>query len=605
MKTTLLTICLLNLTSVFVYGQVYKGQFDFSKIPGPVHHYQEEYTFDTALNAVAWTGQKKGLHVSFASTDESYFRTEVPLLENETSSFEGNAWKGERLNAEILVWSPDTLNQVRFTISDLQNNNGKRIDKKNVRINMIRYVVSNYPYGTKEASCGASSYKDLYLMPDRFEEFDRFDVPGKTVRPLWLSLDVPAETEAGIYNGTIEVRAANHSATLNFKVNVQKQLLPKPHEWQHRLDLWQNPWVVAWKNNLKPWSEEHKLLLKKHLKLYADAGGKYITTYGVHSPWSDDSYMIEGTMIEWIKGKDGTWKFDYGIFDQYVQLAMSVGIDKAITFYTPFPRPLRFRYKDEKTGNYLYESWPADSKEYKSFWNIFLTDFKKHLEQKGWFEKTYIGVNENVMEETMTVIKVVKENSEKWKITYAGDWHKELENLLDDYCYVYGKESDVDVVKQRSARGFTTTFYVCCTPPYPNNFVFSPPIEGRWMGWYSIAHGYDGFLRWAYDAWPADPLRDARHDYWPAGDCYLVYPGGNSCVRFEKLREGFVDYEKIRILREEASKSQDRIVQDLLRQLNQHLQKFLVEKDFDTKKIIADVTKGKKIVEELSDRLAK
>ena len=95
------------------------------------------------------------------------------------------------------------------------------------------------------------------------------------------------------------------------------------------------------------------------------------------------------------------------------------------------------------------------------------------------------------------------------------------------------------------------------------------------------------------------------HDYWPAGDCYLVYPGGNSCVRFEKLREGFVDYEKIRILREEASKSQDRIVQDLLRQLNQHLQKFLVEKDFDTKKIIADVTKGKKIVEELSDRLAK
>jgi hypothetical protein len=288
----------------FVYGQVYKGQFDFSKIPGPVHHYQEEYTFDTALNAVAWTGQKKGLHVSFASTDESYFRTEVPVLENETSSFEGNAWKGERLNAEILVWSPDTLNQVRFTISDLQNNNGKRIDKKNVRINMIRYVVSNYPYGTKEASCGASSYKDLYLMPDRFEEFDRFDVPGKTVRPLWLSLDVPAETEAGIYNGTIEVRATNHRATLNFKVNVQKQLLPKPHEWQHRLDLWQNPWVVAWKNNLRPWSEEHKLLLKKHLKLYADAGGKYITTYGVHSPWSDDSYMIEGTMIEWIKGKE-------------------------------------------------------------------------------------------------------------------------------------------------------------------------------------------------------------------------------------------------------------------------------------------------------------
>jgi hypothetical protein len=605
MKKTLLIICLSNLIIAVAYEQVYKGQVGFSKIPAPGHHYQEEYTFDTTLNVAAWTAQKKGLHVSFASTDESYFRSEVPELKNETSTFEGTAWRGERLNAEVLVWSPDSLNQVRFIVNDLQNKNGKLIAKKNMRVNMVRYVISNYPYSTKEATCGASPYKDLYLLPDRFEEFDRFDVPGRTVRPVWLSLDIPAETEPGIYNGTIEVRSENYNSTLNFRVNVQKQLLPKPHEWKHRLDLWQNPWVVAWENNLKPWSEEHKLLLKKHLKLYADAGGKYITTYGVQSPWSGDSYMIEGTMIEWIKQKDEKWKFDYEIFDEYVQLAMSVGIDKAITFYTPFPRPLRFRYMDEKTGNYLYESWPADSKEYKTFWNIFLTDFKKHLEQKGWFEKTYIGVNENVMEETMTVIRVVKENSRKWKITYAGNWHKELEDLLDDYCYVYGEESGVDVVKRRSAKGFTTTFYVCCTPPYPNNFVFSPPIEGRWMGWYSTAHGYDGFLRWAYDAWPADPERDARHDYWPAGDCYLVYPGGNSCIRFEKLREGIVDYEKIRILREEASTSDDKTVQDLMKQLDQHLKIFLAEKDFDTKKITADVAKGKKIIEELSDKLAK
>jgi len=76
--------------------------------------------------------------------------------------------------------------------------------------------------------------------------------------------------------------------------------------------------------------------LKKHLKLYADAGGSYITTYAVHSPWSDNSYRIEGTMIEWIKRKDG-WKFDYTIFDQYVQLAMEVGIDKAITMMPGLP----------------------------------------------------------------------------------------------------------------------------------------------------------------------------------------------------------------------------------------------------------------------------
>lgn len=598
-----LIACLSHLFIGYASGQVYKGQIDPAKIPGPAAHYQQEFTFDTTLNAAAWTKQSKGLHVSFASTDELYFRTEVPELEQESVSWQATAWEGERLNAQILVWSTDTLQQLRFSPGNLSNGKGNVIDKKNLDLKLVRYVVSNYPYAAKDATCGESPYKNVYLMPDRFEDFGRFDLPGKTVRPVWLSLDIPASTVAGIYTGNIEVRSEDYSGTLKISVTVQNQLLPAPHEWKHRLDLWQNPWVVAWKNNLEPWSPEHMLLLKEHLKLYADAGGSYITTYGVHSPWSDNSYMIEGTMIEWIKRKEGGWKFDYGIFDKYVQLAMSVGIDKAITIYTPVPWGFRFRYLDEKTGNYVYESWAPDSKAFKSFWDVFLTDLKKHLQQKGWFEKTYIGINENPMEQTLAAIKVIKDHSKSWKITYAGDWHKELDGLLDDYCFLYGKESDTEVVKKRKARGQTTTYYVCCNPPMPNNFVFSPPIEGRWLGWYTSAHGYDGFLRWAYDAWPAHPERDARHVYWPAGDCFVVYPGGNSCIRYEKLREGIVDFEKIRILRQLATGSQDVSVKKLLNQLNDHLKTFLTEKDFDSKKITADIAKGKKLLEQLSEKL--
>ena len=593
----------ISFISITSFAQVYKGQVEFAKIPVPAQHYQEEYTFDTTVNMAAWTTQAKKLHLSFAPTDESYFRREVPELKNETLSWEGVAWRGERLNTEILAWSPDTINQVRFILSDLKNEKGNVLSKNIVQLNMVRYVIGNYPYGAKNVTCGVSPYPNLYLMPDRFESFDRFDIPGKTVRPVWLSFDIPAATIAGTYSGTIEVLSENFSTKLNLKVHVQNQMLPKPHEWKHRLDLWQNPWVVAWKNNLKPWSEEHKMLLKKHLQLYADAGGKYITTYAVNSPWSDNSYLNEGGMIDWIKRTDGSWKFNYNIFDQYVQLAMSAGIDKAITVYTPVPGGYRFNYIDERTGNNMIVSWAPGSKEFKNSWNVFLTDLKKHLEQKGWFEKTYIGINENAPDETLAAINVVKQNSKKWKITYAGDWHKELDSLLDDYCFLIGKESDVNVVKQRRARGLTTTYYNCCNPPVPNNFVFSPPVEGRWLGWYTSAHKYDGYLRWAYDAWPADPMRDARHELWPAGDCYLVYPGGTSCVRFEKIREGIVDYEKIRIVREKALKSTDKSVKYLIQQLDMHLETLLSEKDFDTKKITVDVNKGKKIIEQLSEKL--
>lgn len=588
---------------VLAWGQVYPGQLEYSKVPVPQPHYQQEYTFDTTVDKAAWAAQKAGLQVSFGSTDQLYMRSEVPQVK-ENLVWEETGWRGERLNAQILVWSPDTLRQVRFTVNNLVNEKGKTLDKNNAKLDLVRYVVSNYPYGAKDVTCGASPYKDLYLMPDRFEPFERFELPGKTVRPVWLTLDIPQNTEPGVYSGTIDVKSQNHSARLNVKIRVQSQVLPKPYDWKHRLDLWQNPWVVARYNQLEPWSEQHKSLLKQYLKHYANAGGKYITTYAVHSPWADNSYMIEESMIEWTKKRNGSWAFDYSIFDQYVQLAMDAGIDKAITIYTAVPWGNRFRYMDEATGNYVYESWAPGTDSFSTMWNIFLTDLQTHLERKGWMEKTYIGINENPMDQTLAAIKVIKNHSKKWKITYAGDWHKGLNDLLDDYCFLYGKESSVEIAKERAAKGFTTTFYVCCNPPVPNNFVFSPPIEGRWISWYSAAHQYDGFLRWAYDAWTGDVSRDARHTAWPAGDCFLVYPGGQSSIRFEKLREGFVDYEKIRILKELAAKSNDKNVKALWKTLEQHLNVFLQEKDFNTAKIIKDVEKGRQLVDQLSDRLA-
>jgi hypothetical protein len=229
----------------------------------------------------------------------------------------------------------------------------------------------------------------------------------------------------------------------------------------------------------------------------------------------------------------------------------------------------------------------------------------EHLKKKGWFEKTYIGINENPMEETLAAIKVVKENSAKWRITYAGDWHPELNGLLDDYCYLSGKESTPEVVKDRAAKGFTTTFYVCCNPPKPNNFLFSPPIEGRWISWYASAYGYSGFLRWAYDAWTQDPVRDARHGTWAAGDCYLVYPGANSGIRYEKLREGIADYEKIRILKELASTSSNSEVKALMQKLDAHLKTLTTEHGFNEDMLKAQIYDGQKMIQELSDLLVR
>lgn len=82
-------------------------------------------------------------------------------------------------------------------------------------------------------------------------------------------------------------------------------------------------------------------------------------------------------------------------------------------------------------------------------WNIFLTDFKFHLEAKSWLDITYIGINENPMEETLAAIHVVRNHDKCWKITYAGNWHKELDGLLDDYSFLYGEEPTIAEQKAR------------------------------------------------------------------------------------------------------------------------------------------------------------
>jgi len=100
-------------------------------------------------------------------------------------------------------------------------------------------------------------------------------------------------------------------------------------------------------------------------------------------------------------------------------------------------------------------------------------------------------------------------------------------------------------------------------------------------------------------------MRDARYGSWAAGDCYLVYPGGNSCIRFEKLREGIVDYEKISIIRELAAKSTSASVKNLMVAFDAHLQTLNDEKSFKEEKLKNDVEKGREMIAELSNKLSK
>ncbi len=502
----------------------------------------------------AWRGLDQQPHVSFVTTDETFERHRVPAIRQEIQSWSGMAWRGERVHAQVLVWSRTPLSQLRVVPGPLTGAAGETIPATAMRIRFVRYVLSELPSASRQTHCDEIDAKNAYLVPDLLDPLSRFDLPGSTTRPFWITIDVPRSTHPGTFSGIVQLRAENgYTLPLQLNLEVQGGTVPVPADWDFRVDFWQNPWAVAHQHRVVPWSEAHLAILRQHLRALADMGQTYVSAYITHSPWKDDTYIPDGTMVEWIRESDGSFTFDYTIFDTYVELAMSCGINDAICCFTLVPWNGRVRYLDKTSGEYRWATWAMDSPEYERFWRAFLSDLRQHLVRRQWFSKTYLEVNERSLEDTLRSVQIARADSPHWKLTYAGNYHRELVDVIDDLCTVIGSEIPASEVTARRGRHQTSTFYVACTPAFPNNFPFSPPAENVWMGWHAAAMGLDGFLRWAWDNWPEDPTRDARHIRFPAGDTFLVYPGPLHSIRMERLREGFVDFEKLLIVRRQLA----------------------------------------------------
>lgn len=93
-------------------------------------------------------------------------------------------------------------------------------------------------------------------------------------------------------------------------------------------------------------------------------------------------------MITRIKKVDGSWFYDYAVFDKWVEFMMNeIGIRKQINCYTIIPWNLQFDYYDEATNRILFINTKPGDSAYNDYWGAFLKDFSKHLRKKGWFEK--------------------------------------------------------------------------------------------------------------------------------------------------------------------------------------------------------------------------
>lgn len=511
-KLLLLALCFFSCT-------IFAQDMSFSK-PGKT--YYPELPNPAKTSVEEWSKVDGNINVNFASDNVRYPRERVPVI-SPGNTWNETAWRGEKVHTQILVWTKKSIPELRFKTGDLVNEKGNRINGKSIKAAFVRYTMSdNFKGG---CSHGKPEVYDSSLVADPIDIIEKIPVAANTVQPVWLNIQVPPDIPAGKYSGTISI-IADKNYDLKISLNVLNHLLPPPSQWKYDLDLWQYPAPIARIHDVKLWSDEHFELMRPYYTYLASAGQKVITANIIEQPWGlTHVHFDDPTLVKWIKKIDGSWIYNYTMFDRYISFVMNCGINQRINCYTMITWDLSYIFFDEALGKNSTITLKPGTDEFIKFWSGMIEDFTKHLKEKGWFDKTAIAFDERPIESMKAVISLLKKIDPKWKIALAADeYHPEFGSDIYDYSIASYLKFGQAILDQRKAEGKPSTFYTACVEEHPGPYTFSFPAENAWLGWHAARDGYTGYLFWAYNTWVSDPLHDARWRRYPSGTLFEFYP---------------------------------------------------------------------------------
>lgn len=384
--------------------------------------------------------------------------------------------------AQAVISSDTELEDVTLSVSDLSN--GKSgIKSGNISVQFVSFVVSDLLDTTKYGQCGQRQDKSEWgevLVADVLDLKESMNIPAGRKQPVWMTVNVPSNAKPGKYRGKLTVSSSNaKSRSLPVELIVSDHILPPDSDWAFHLDLWQNPYSVARYENVPLWSDAHFEAMRPVMKMLADAGQKSVTTTIMNRPWNGQTEDAFGSMVTKIRRIDGTWLYDYTIFDRWVEFMFSLGIDRQINCYSMIPWALQFDYIDQATSSPATFQAAPGSEEYNEYWGAFIADFARHLKAKGWFEKTMIAMDERPLESMQAVLGLIRKVEPAFKISLAGNYHEPVIYDIVDFSETFsGKQEFPESAKaKRKELGLTTTFYTCCAEAHPNMFVISNPDE--------------------------------------------------------------------------------------------------------------------------------
>ncbi len=305
-------------------------------------------------------------------------------------------------SGQVVLSAPKPIQGLEVRTSDLvQSKGGGRIPSSYVQ---IRYAL---PDGSPCAAERAH-YKNAKLLR-RFDGLEE-TLPAQATRieesegitqPVWVTVNVPRDTRPGDYTGTLSV-SVNGSEPIEVPVAlyVADFALPCPKDFVSYLSLAHSPETIALKYSLPLWSQAHWALEEKAFEFLGQVG-----TNSVFIPLIANTHFgNDHGMVYWIKKKDGTYTYDYTVFEKYLDLAIKhLGKNLVVCFYVWDPKeayrnpreciPLHVTVQDHHTGELSLMPAPTwDSPQSAPFWKPVFDRLKEHLATRDMLKSMAVGM---------------------------------------------------------------------------------------------------------------------------------------------------------------------------------------------------------------------
>ena len=463
------------------------------------------------------------------------------VLKGERYSYQIAYKSSEKFFAEIVIDSP--LSQF-------------------ITVRSVGNVPSELP--VYESDCEFCERNEPGLFPDVLFpiENNRVLIKRQNYYALWITADLPKDTDAGDYEIKIKLKKDGETISENiFGLHVINAVLP---EQKLIYTQWFHSDSIANYYKIPVFCEKFWALVESFIKAAVHTGVNMLLT-PVFTPPLDTEIGGERLTVQLVdvKLENGKYSFGFDRFIRWVRLTQKCGIKyfEISHLFSQWGAKYTPKIVAEVNGRqkriFGWET-SADSIEYAEFLSAFIPQLIKVIRSLGIEKSTFFHISDEPNEDQIESYSMAKRTVAPLLEDFP------IIDALSDYSFY---ESGIinnpipctNDIESFIEKGFPHpwTYYCCGQGGKLSNRFFGMPLSTtRIIGFQLFKYGIEGFLQWGFNFYNSqyslrsiDPFAVTDADSaFPSGDSFTVYPGKSGAIESVRSEVFFQALQDMRAL---------------------------------------------------------